>query len=47
MVPEEEILRVVTASDGDLEKACKQLIDAANERGGLDNITAVLIRAES
>ena len=47
MVPEEEILRVVTGSDGDLEKACKQLIDAANERGGLDNITAVLIRAGS
>src|SRR5437763_11480796 len=31
MVPEEEILRVVTGSDGDLEKACKDLIDAANE----------------
>jgi len=46
MVPEEEILRVVTTADGDLEKACKALIDAANERGGLDNITAVLIRTE-
>ena len=46
MVPEDEILRVVTGSDGDLEKACKDLIDAANERGGLDNVTAVLIRTE-
>jgi len=44
MVPEPEILRVVTASNGDIEKACQQLIDAANERGGLDNITAVLVR---
>ncbi|MEA2489362.1 MAG: family protein phosphatase [Acidobacteriota bacterium] len=43
MVPEDEILRLVTTSDGDLEKACRQLIDAANERGGLDNITAVLV----
>ena len=46
MVPEDEILRVVTNCDGDLERAAKALIDAANERGGLDNITAVLIRAE-
>jgi len=43
MVPESEILRVVTASSGDLRKACQQLIDAANERGGLDNVTAVLV----
>jgi serine/threonine protein phosphatase PrpC len=45
MVPESEILRIVTAADGDLEQACRQLIDAANERGGLDNVTAVLVRA--
>ena len=45
MVPESEILRIVTSNDGDLEQACRQLIDAANERGGLDNVTAVLVRA--
>jgi serine/threonine protein phosphatase PrpC len=44
MVPEEEILRVVTESSGDIEKACQQLIDTANERGGLDNVTAILVR---
>jgi protein phosphatase len=44
MVPETEILRVVTANASDLQKACQQLIDAANERGGLDNVTAVLVR---
>jgi len=44
MVPEPEILRIVTASNGDIEKACQQLIDLANERGGLDNVTAVLVR---
>jgi serine/threonine protein phosphatase PrpC len=45
MVPESEILRIVTANDNDLEQACRELIDAANERGGLDNVTAVLVRA--
>jgi PPM family protein phosphatase len=45
MVPESEILRIVTSNNGDLEKACQQLIDAANERGGLDNVTAVLVKA--
>lgn len=46
MVPEEEILRVVTVNLSDIEKACQELIDAANEHGGLDNITAVLVRTE-
>ena len=45
MVPESEILKIVTANNGDLEKACRDLIDAANERGGLDNVTAVLLKA--
>ena len=45
MVPESDILRIVTANENDLEEACRQLIDAANERGGLDNVTAVLVRA--
>jgi len=45
MVPEEDILRVVTKNSDDLEKGCQELIDTANERGGLDNITAILVRA--
>jgi PPM family protein phosphatase len=44
MVPEDEILRVVTESDT-IEDACQKLIDTANERGGLDNITAILVKA--
>lgn len=43
MVPEEEILRIVS-NHADLEDACQQLIDIANERGGLDNVTAVLVK---
>jgi serine/threonine protein phosphatase PrpC len=45
MVPEEEILKVVTGSNGDLQKACQRLIEEANERGGLDNVTAILVKA--
>jgi serine/threonine protein phosphatase PrpC len=44
MVPEEEILRLVNENDGDLETTAQKLIDTANERGGLDNVTAVLVR---
>jgi serine/threonine protein phosphatase PrpC len=44
MVPEEEILKLVTENADDLEKACKELIDTANARGGLDNVTAILVK---
>ena len=44
MVPEDEILRVVSENGHDLEKACQKLIDIANERGGLDNVTAILVK---
>lgn len=44
MVPEEEILRLVTENEK-LEDACQKLIDTANERGGLDNVTAILVKA--
>ncbi|MCA1622034.1 MAG: protein phosphatase 2C domain-containing protein [Acidobacteria bacterium] len=40
----EDMLRIVAASDGDLARACGELIDEANERGGEDNITVVLAR---
>ena len=43
MVPEDEILRLVTESD-DLNAVCQQLIDRANEHGGVDNITTILVR---
>ena len=44
MVPEDEILRVVSENGNDLEKACQNLIDIANEHGGLDNVTAILVK---
>lgn len=42
----DDMLRIVTASGGDLSAACTALIAEANERGGEDNITVVLARFE-
>ena len=42
--PEEIAAEVASAAEtGDLQTACENLIALANERGGLDNITAVLL----
>lgn len=40
----EDMLRIVTEANGDLEAACAALVDEANHRGGEDNITVVLAR---
>ncbi len=45
MVSDEDITRVVT-STSDIREACNRLIQSANEKGGEDNITAVLIKME-
>jgi protein phosphatase len=46
MVPDPEIARILAAADGDLAGAARALVDAANERGGEDNITVLLVRFE-
>lgn len=43
VLSEEELLQAVEASSTP-EQACQRLIDAANEAGGPDNITAILVR---
>lgn len=42
LVSNDEIKTMVNESD-DLETVCKKLVDTANERGGHDNITVVLL----
>lgn len=39
-----EIREIVEANDRDIEEACRQLIHAANARGGPDNITVVIAK---
>ena len=43
-VPDQKIAAII-GSTADIEAACQLLIDAANEAGGPDNISAVLVRA--
>ena len=43
VVPEEEIHRLVLEAEAP-EAACMRLVEAANEAGGPDNITAILVR---
>ena len=44
MLNDEQILRVVTPFPEALEKAAFKLIDAANDAGGKDNVSVVLVR---
>lgn len=44
MVEEEDILKIIEDNSDDLERACDALIEKANENGGEDNITVVLIK---
>jgi protein phosphatase len=45
MVTEDQILQIVLEAP-DLETSCQRLIDAANDSGGQDNITVVLVRTQ-
>ena len=45
MVQDDEILKIVNATN-DIREACSKLIARANEHGGEDNVTAVLIKIE-
>jgi protein phosphatase len=39
-----EMAAVVRAPTGGLEQACQRLVDVADERGGVDNATVVMVR---
>ncbi len=44
LVSDDEMSRLIAQTDGDLDAACHALVEAANARGGPDNITVLLIR---
>jgi len=46
MVPDDEIAAVLARTQGDVEETAKELVAAANARGGEDNITVLLLRIE-
>jgi serine/threonine protein phosphatase PrpC len=46
MIDDAEILQVISATP-DLETACRRLVVMANEHGGEDNITALVVRIEA
>jgi protein phosphatase len=44
MLPDEEIMRILSSPSDDLQEVADSLIDAANEAGGLDNVTALVVK---
>ena len=47
MLPDDEIARVMRENDEDVAHAARALVDAANARGGEDNITVLLLKFEA
>ncbi len=47
MANDDEILRVAGGSANDLQTICRKLVELANSRGGDDNVTVVVVRAEA
>jgi len=45
MLSDEEIRGILARHRGDPEKACRVLVDAANEQGGEDNVTVIVLAA--
>jgi protein phosphatase len=44
MITDEDILKIVAEARDDLDQACQNLINTANQNGGEDNVTAILIK---
>jgi protein phosphatase len=46
MIEDDQLAEIVKGSTADVERAVGGLIDTANKNGGVDNITAILIRCD-
>lgn len=44
MIPDDDIRQIVAEAGDDVEQLARRLVDEANERGGEDNITVLLIK---
>jgi serine/threonine protein phosphatase PrpC len=44
MLPDRRVFEIVASHAQDLNSACGQLVSQANEAGGRDNISVILIR---
>ncbi len=44
MLSDDDIQNIITENFDDVERASKELVDVANDRGGEDNITVVLVK---
>ena len=44
MLPDEDIQKIMSSETDDIQDIADRLIDEANEAGGMDNITAVVVR---
>lgn len=44
MLPDDRIREIVLAHSPDLDSACHELVSEANDRGGRDNISVILLR---
>jgi PPM family protein phosphatase len=47
VVADEQIAQIVNDRSAPLEEICGRLIDAANDAGGPDNITAMLLQVDA
>ncbi len=47
MVEDDDILKTIRAHPGHPDSACRALVDLANEHGGDDNVTVVLVNASA
>jgi PPM family protein phosphatase len=45
MLHDATIAQILLAANGTLDEACRTLVDAANDAGGRDNISVILIRS--
>ena len=47
MLEDEEIASIVMDNDGDIDAAARALVARANEKGGEDNVTVILIKVDT